>query len=140
LSCTDCLNPIFIGTTSQAYQLKVTSIEGCEITQTIQLITQKQIPVFIPNAFSPNNDGENDRLIVFGNTNRITQVNRFQIFNRYGSLVFEATNFSPNDESMAWDGKVKGVGVANGVYLYFLELELNSGEVELVAGDITLLR
>lgn len=70
----------------------------------------------IPQAFSPNGDGENDEFkIYFGNLP--CAVETFKIFNRWGQQVFE---FEKGDE-LSWDGKLKGQYCSPGVYVYFLK-------------------
>lgn len=86
----------------------------------------------VPNAFSPNGDGVNDRLYarVYG----YSKMN-FRIYNRWGRLVFQSTH-----TASGWDGTVKGVAQPMDVYGYVLEVEFNSGERATKKGDITLLR
>lgn len=70
----------------------------------------------IPNAFSPNNDGNNDVFrVYFGNTQ--CRIDKFQIYNRWGELVFD----SERDKTFEWDGKYKGEVCAEGIYVYIIE-------------------
>ncbi len=70
----------------------------------------------IPNAFSPNGDGNNDYFkIYFGNTQ--CKINSFQIYNRWGQLVFD----SNRDNSFEWDGKYNGEVCAEGIYVYIID-------------------
>ena len=52
----------------------------------------------------------------------VNQVNHLQVFNRFGQLVFERKNYSPDDESAAWDGRVNGIPAPAGTYIYTVEL------------------
>ena len=70
----------------------------------------------IPNAFSPNNDGNNDRFEIFP-APIIQEIYTFKIFNRWGALVWET-----DDINETWDGNYKGMPAAVGVYVYFLEV------------------
>ena len=88
--------------------------------------------VFVPNAFSPNNDGENDILYVRGRP--ITKI-LFRVFNRWGEKVFESQNL--ND---GWDGTFKGKLLDPDVYDYYLLVECQGGLSNQQQGNVTLLR
>lgn len=86
----------------------------------------------IPNAFSPNNDGVNDKFRI--SEENIT-VQRFEIYNRWGIKVFEGT-----DAASGWDGTIKGHTAEIGVYLYILEYSTNITErSESKKGYVTLI-
>ncbi|MFN0216447.1 MAG: gliding motility-associated C-terminal domain-containing protein [Saprospiraceae bacterium] len=91
--------------------------------------------IYIPNAFSPNSDGENDVFTVFGrNAGTIT----LQIFDRWGSLVFRETG---NETLEGWDGTFRGNDSAVGVYVYYVNFTDNqTGQLERITGSVTLLR
>lgn len=86
----------------------------------------------IPNAFSPNGDGQNDIFYpkIFGIDNM-----NLKIFNRFGQLIFESYN--PN---FGWDGKFKGIPQPIDVYAYTLIVEFADGRRESRKGSITLIR
>ena len=88
--------------------------------------------VFIPNVFTPNNDGKNDVLLVFSN---ITQSLHFQVFNQWGEKVFET-----DDKSIGWTGTYKGKQQPSGVYIYTLRLVTTAGLVIERKGSVTLVR
>lgn len=88
--------------------------------------------VFVPNAFSPNGDGENDLLFVRGNF--ITEM-KFQVFNRWGELVFESTKLNE-----PWDGIYKGKPADPAVFVYHLTVVCEDGQEHFEKGNITLLR
>jgi len=119
LSCTECLRPIvdsaFVGTT---YNLLVTDMDtGCEKevqTTTAALVSCPDELLWVPSAFSPNEDGRNDQLIV--NSGTLNEIKSFQIFDRWGALVFQT-----DDLRLGWDGRMKGEQMPIGVYIYFVE-------------------
>jgi gliding motility-associated-like protein len=88
--------------------------------------------VFIPNAFSPNGDGNNDILFVRGNyiENMI-----FRIYNRWGEMVFES-----KDKNIGWDGVFKGKLCEPDVYDYYLDVECVGGFNNLITGNVTIVR
>ncbi len=113
---------------------------GCEAKDDVLLRVDRERPVFIPSAFSPNDDDNNDLFMIYGDDSRVVKVNYFQIFNRWGEIVFEGTNFAPNDETVAWDGRFRGELMNPAVFVYIAEIEFTDGEVEMFYGDVTLLK
>lgn len=95
--------------------------------------------VFIPNAFSPNEDGRNDTFMIYAD-NAVTNIKSFRIFSRAGSLVYEDTGFQPNDIGHAWDGTFRGQELDPGVFVYVAEIEFIDGRVEVFKGDVALVK
>lgn len=112
---------------------------GCSVSDTILVAVSDISSAFIPNVFSPNNDGINDNLTIFTGPN-ITEIRSFKVFDRWGALVFEAPpGAGPNLK--AWDGNApNGQPAVAGVYLYFAELVDLNGRTEFLQGGISLLR
>ena len=67
-------------------------------------------------------------------------IKQLLIFDRWGELVFENTDFHPNDSHQGWDGFFRGKAMANGVYVYMAEIEFINGEIEVYSGDFVLLK
>lgn len=88
--------------------------------------------VFVPNAFSPNKDGDNDILYVRG---ILVDKMIFRVFNRWGEMVFESTN--PAD---GWDGSFKGKLCDPDVFDYYLDVTCIDGQKNLLKGNVTLLK
>ncbi len=88
----------------------------------------------IPNAFSPNEDGVNDRFRVFGPG--VISYN-MMIFNRWGDLLFEANSLEGSAE---WDGTYKGEAQPLGVYVFVVELLLSDESTVEAKGNVTLVR
>lgn len=121
------------------YQVLAKAPNGCTATDDITLRVISDLPVYIPNAFSPNGDGQND--IFFVQTGpRVQQVMAFRIFNRWGSLVFEKTQFLPNDPASGWDGLHLGKEMPAGVYIFIAVLQMTDGREETVEGEVNLLK
>lgn len=96
--------------------------------------------VFIPNAFSPNQDGRNDRFIIFTDQVIVKQIRHLAVFNRWGQEVYRASNFNPIGFDQWWDGNYRGQAAPSSAYSYFAEVEFIDGVVELFTGEVTLLR
>ncbi|MGB6037992.1 MAG: gliding motility-associated C-terminal domain-containing protein [Cryomorphaceae bacterium] len=88
--------------------------------------------IFVPNAFTPNGDGENDVLLVRGGG--ITDLT-FSIFNRWGEEVFKT-----EDQSVGWDGTYKGNPSEPAVFVYQLQAICDDGDTYFEKGNITLIR
>ena len=112
---------------------------GCTDTATVNIIVEGA--GFIPNLFTPNDDGKNDELKLYGMPAVKDFV--FSIYNREGSLVYRSTDVS---DAMArgWDGTRSGTKQPPGVYFWKVKGEVSSGDRILLngkdAGSIVLVR
>ena len=88
--------------------------------------------IFVPNAFTPNGDGENDLLIV---RSLIVEDIIFRVYNRWGEMVYET-----NSMHTSWDGTFRGKMLDPDVYDYYLEGHCIDGQEFLIKGNITLIR
>lgn len=140
LSCQDCLMPQAHAFTDQQYTIRITDIFGCTGEATIQIKVDKEVDVFIPDAFSPTGNLVNDRFTIFANPLQVQQVLSFQVFDRWGSLVFEQRDFPINDEQYGWDGTVRGQLSNPGVFTYLARLALIDGSETLRKGQTILMR
>ena len=139
LSCTDCLDPVATPTETTTYTVEITDVSGCVVEARITIQVINDSVVFIPSAFSPNNDGINDIFTVFS-AQEIETVNYLRILDRWGNLMFEAENFAPNSQ-IGWDGTYKGRPMDPAVYLFVTEVQFrDTGVTEVFSGDITLFR
>ncbi len=87
---------------------------------------------FIPNAFTPNNDGENDLFKVYGSRVAKVEVN---IFSRIGERLYTLNSIDDG-----WDGTFQGLKLNTGVFVYSGVIQFDSGKKKKVKGDITLLK
>jgi gliding motility-associated-like protein len=133
LSCSNCQNPLASPTVTTTYTLTVFDSLGCAATDTVTIFVDILCgDVFVPNAFSPNNDGQNDVLFVRGNC--IATMD-FKVFNRWGEMVFHST-----DPAIGWDGVWRGVLCENAVFTYVLTgTEVDGSEINL-KGNVSLIR
>lgn len=98
-----------------------------------------QDKIFIPNVFTPNSDGLNDEFAIFKSDKISATINKYQIFSRWGEMVFESNNFDFSSESDWWKGEFKGEKMNPGVFAYFIEVEYRNGSTKRFTGDVTLL-
>lgn len=121
-------------------QAMVSDTNGCFAEDMVRINVEQIDPIFVPNAFSPNGDGQNERLNVFGDVS-VVSVNYMNVYDRWGSLLYTSGGaFLPNDTSVGWDGTYNGQTVNSNVYIYSLEVTYINGESEVITGDVVLVR
>ncbi|MEM7572922.1 MAG: choice-of-anchor L domain-containing protein [Bacteroidota bacterium] len=138
LSCLNC-SGIWVKPNEQAsIRLRVFDAGGCSADDVITLFVDKEFPVEVPTGFTPNGDNQNDLLIVHGRPD--TEVLSFQVFDRWGEIVYERENFLVNDELEGWDGNFRGQPVNSGVFIWQATARTPDGREESIAGQTTLIR
>jgi gliding motility-associated-like protein len=140
LSCDNCPNPIATIDNDICYTLTATNIYGCSSNTDTLCVKAfcKNTQVFIANAFTPDGDGVNDKLVVQGKGIKI--VKSFRIFSRWGEVVFERDNFPANDASYGWDGTIKGVPASPDVYIYTCEVMCENDVVFNYKGNTAIIK
>lgn len=121
------------------YQVSVINEAGCIAIDLVTIRVIKDRPLFVPNVFSPNDDGVNDGFTLFGGPG-LRRIQKLQVFSRWGSLVYEARDILPNDPALGWDGTFRGQAVNPDVFVYIAQVEFIDGVVETVKGDVTVIR
>ena len=140
LSCTDCPNPTVNIDGNIVYSVTVTDIfSGGDKTlnTTVQLINFcSEDLIGVPNAFTPNADGENDLREIKYSSALIVENYKMQIFDRWGGVLYQS-----NDINERWDGTSNGRKIPSGVVIYFLEFPCHiDGSIIQKKGDITIYR
>ncbi len=122
--------------TLACYTVTATAPDGCKATDTVCIscseINCGEPDYHIPNAFTPNNDGVNDK-VDFGSP--ILSEIHVAVFNRWGQCVYESEDL--NDCS--WDGRYKGNACLPGVYTYTCRIKCHNGVETELKGDITVI-
>jgi gliding motility-associated-like protein len=106
-------NPVAILQNDITYTVQVSTAEGCTGSDSINVKVYANFEVFVPTAFSPNDDRLNDILRPLGKG--IKMVKYFKVYNRYGQLVFES-----RDMNDGWNGTFKGKLQPMGVYVWMV--------------------
>ena len=117
----------------------VEDVNGCRASDGFQL-TVILSPIYRPSAFSPNNDGVNDRFTFFSDQLSGEIIENLQVFDRYGNVIFQATEIPLNDLSVGWDGTYLGKPMNAGIYTYFGRVRFGNDIKKLFEGDVMLLR
>lgn len=140
LDCFDCRAPLVTVTEQASLKLVVTDEGGCIGEDIVTVYPQKDRPVFVPTGFTPNEDGNNDRLLVHAREDIQARIRYFRVYDRWGELLFEANEITPNDEQAGWDGTFRGKPVQAGLYIWHLGVEFVDGNREEFSGSTTLIR
>jgi gliding motility-associated-like protein len=125
------LTPMAVGE-SGTYFIRGTNQAQCSIVRTVDIKVSSRLNM--PTAFTPNNDGRNDRFRITAQGG-MKQVAYFKIFNRWGQEVFSST-----DPAAAWDGTFKGKPVEAGVYIWMLKGTDFVNKTYSVKGTVMLIR
>ena len=140
LSCTDCAEPILYGINSGMLEVMVEDKDGCSAIKFISVQIDNRPDIYIPNAFSPNGDGVNDRFTVFGKENQIARIDRLCMYDKWGNEVFISKDIVLNDVTSGWDGNYRGEAMNNGVFAWNLVLTFVDGRTESLSGNVTLIK
>jgi len=139
LNCSDCESPVATPTGTTTYTITVSTNRGCKASADITLdLGCDKNQVFIPNTFTPNGDGVNDRFFISGKG--ITIIKQFSIYDRWGELLYEAENIPINDPHYGWDGTYKGAKLKPDVYVYIITATCEAGDLLRFKGDISIVR
>ncbi len=138
LNRTDTAAPIFTATAPSpatvTYAVKASTAQGCTGYDTMTVKIYTTLPdIFIPSAFSPNNDGLNDVLTPI--TVGIAQFDFFKVFNRYGQQVF-----STSQQGVGWNGLFNGFMADPGTYVFMAQGVDYLGNVIFKKGTVVVLR
>ncbi len=131
MTCNFCPSVAVNPQENTCYTLKGITPFGCVSYDEVCVIVTKNWDVYIPNSFTPNNDGLNDLFIPSGYG--LTEIT-LTIFDRWGHQIFKS-----NDTLTGWDGKLKGKLCEQGVYVYKAEIKTISGNTVEKVGHVTLL-
>ncbi len=115
------------------YDVTATNAYGCEGFATFDIIAEPVEPFAFPNAFSPNNDGLNEDFGII-HTGAVASAT-LSVYDRWGKLLFIT-----EDLNARWDGTFEGEVVPMGVYVYFSDVELMSGNTAFAKGNVTIIK
>jgi len=134
LSCTNCPDPVASPTVTTTYTLTVADSLGCMFTDTVTVAVELNcgLGIFVPNAFSPNGDGQNDVLYVRGDCIEFME---FSVFNRWGEEVFHST--SP---AQGWNGVWRGEPCEDAIFTYVVHATMYDGTQQDAKGNVALIK
>ncbi|MCG8331459.1 MAG: gliding motility-associated C-terminal domain-containing protein [Chitinophagales bacterium] len=137
LSCLDCSSiEITPSGETATLSLLVTNENGCIAEDKISIEIKR--PVYVPNAFSPNNDGRNDLFII--NTPETIPFSNFQIYDRWGGMIWERKEGFTNTYKFGWNGISDNKVTPPGLYIWTIQLHYSDGVSKLLSGETNLVK
>ncbi len=141
ISCTTCPNAILSPLQNTTYFVTVQDDEGCKAIDSVVIMVLKCRPkVYIPNVFVPDGTKLNSYFTAISTNQCVKKIQRIEVFNRWGELLFRKENVGINDETTAWDGTFRGKPCTSDVYVYVIVVEFLDSSTKLYKGDVTLIR
>ncbi len=139
IDCPDCPNVVVAPIATSNYSVTVVDGLGCSASDELMVVVKKDFHVYIPNSFSPDDNGLNDVFMIFSGP-QVVKIREFQVFDRWGEPVFTYFNIPPNDPAYGWDGTYRDQLMDAAVFAYFAIIEFVDGSTQLVKGDVLLMR
>ena len=139
LSCTACDTTTATPANTTTYTLYVSTIWGCTAQDdiTVQVVCDGS-QIWLPNTFTPNGDGQNDRFYAHGKG--VTNIEHFRIYDRWGEVVYDAQDINIDDINYSWDGTYKGSPLKPDVYIYVISARCGTGAPIEMKGNVSLIR
>lgn len=134
-TCPEIYVQPFVPTT---YEVAVTDGFGCMVIDKVEILVDRNLYVYIPNAFTPNGDGINDYFFIAGRFPY--PIRTFEIYSRWGQRLFENKKIMVNSEFEGWNGFAGDQLMTPGVYVWKAVFEFADGSVVTESGDVTLIR
>ncbi len=132
LNCSDCASVVATPYKQTEYTLTLNYLANCSVKETVTIMVGDGEDFFVPTAFTPNGDGNNDVFTTYGTG--LAKVN-LKVFNRWGEKVYDSGN-----QWLGWDGTYKGIIQNPGVYTYYINAVYLNGKERERKGTITLVR
>jgi gliding motility-associated-like protein len=138
ITCTTCSSTTAVPKAETIYTVTATNNGGCKATDDVKVtVFCDSKNVFIPNTFSPNNDGIND--VFYPRGTGLYSIKSFRIFNRWGQLIFNKTDMTPNNPSQGWNGMYNGKKANADVYTYVAEVYCENYNLITLNGAVNLI-
>ncbi len=137
-ACDTCSTIKVAPTQNQWYAIKVNK-DGCVASDSILIKVLNQQQVYMPTAFSPNDDKNNDEYRPYC-AETVARIESFQVFDRWGTLIYEASDVDPKATNLGWNGTYKEQPANPDVYVYAVRVRLRNGTIQKFLGDVKLFR
>lgn len=138
LNCTDCPEPVITAIRDGIYTIQITDADGCVAYDSVRILVNDNRPIYVPNVFAPEKPYPNDHFTLFGGP-AAAGIQLLRIYDRWGSLVFEAQDLPLNEPNLGWDGKYKGDKVS-GVFTFYATVEFVDRQIRQYEGSVTVVR
>lgn len=140
ISCDDCAAPLAYPSFDATYTVEAIAAGGCSVSRSFRIVVNDNRRMYVPTAFSPNNDDRNDRWRIFTGP-RAEAVLGLQIADRWGGIRYVQPEAELSPADAGWDGR-DGAGqeLNAGTYLYTATVRFTDGTSKVIGGEITLMR
>ncbi len=138
-ACPNCLQQAWRPQATAVYVATIVDTFGCRASDTLLVSVDKTRFLYIPNAFSPNDDGFND-FFQLGAGPGISDLELLRVYDRWGGLLYELDAPVPAGQWPGWDGMARSEKLNPGVYIYYLRVRTTDGDLIEKSGDVTILR
>ncbi|MEO1410976.1 MAG: hypothetical protein AAFW73_13910 [Bacteroidota bacterium] len=136
----DCLDLLVRPLISTPYTIRIRDENNCVTEDQVMVRVKKERLVYIPTGFAPDaTDPNNQSFTIFAGQG-VEEIESLFIFDRWGEILYENTNFAPNNPDLGWDGTLQGEDMQPAVFVYIAKIRFSDGSVELFTGDVTLMR
>ena len=133
-----CMEMSILVQESEIVQVVIIDIDGCETILKANIVVEdRESEIFIPNIFSPNDDGVNDEFTISSNDEELF-IESMQIFDRWGNIVYSHQNIDLQNY-LSWNGEFKGRKVTTNVFVYRIEFVDKNGEAKILFGDLVVM-
>lgn len=131
-------SPVFADLLPGTYTITIMDEKGC--TLPVEAVVPPYIcPVYVGNIFAPNNNGYNEIFPVITEDDYQADILTYDIYDRWGELIYSTENFDIHDRTHYWDGTFNGKMSVLGVYVYLIQVRHFDGSIEFLSGDVTLI-
>ncbi|MBK8967313.1 MAG: gliding motility-associated C-terminal domain-containing protein [Lewinellaceae bacterium] len=136
------LNPTANPLEYTKYTLTLYTADGCSATASTQIWIKTNLDIYAPTAIKPNDPEhpENAYFTLYTSELGIDKINTLQIYDRWGTQIWEKQNFQPNNPTDGWDGTYQRDALNPGVFVWWAEVMLINGRKILLEGGVTILR
>ncbi len=138
-SIAQMLNPVAQPFKTTSYEVTIITPEGCKATSRTVVEVDRRLHIYAPNVINLFDDN-NNTFTIFSSDAAVLEIRLLQVFDRWGAMVFQNTHFQPNDPSAGWKGDHRSEQVDPAVFVWQAEVLLVDGNVQLLTGDVTVVR
>lgn len=122
---------------SGEFTIEVTDDAGCVLSDNIRIEVDQKKDIYVPNAFSPNGDGINETLFISSSVPGRVLI--FEVYDRWGNLLYSRDNYLISDSEISWDGTFDGADLGIGSYIWRAELDFIDGDKKTYSGQVMLM-
>ncbi len=137
IDCKDCSEIWVKPNTDAMLTIDLVDEQGCNFSDQLQINLIVRREVYQANAFTPNNDGFNDFFYI--QTASPAQIKNMKVFDRWGNVVFDKSDFPANDEMEGWQGMTKESSINNSVFVYVADIIYTDGVEEQLSGEVLMI-